>query len=143
MPDDPQAALSSDTQTPPGPGEAASPKGGLENRAAVRVNITWKGRLMLPPGTVLEVKTADISKSGVGLVGHQPLPAQTVLQLALQVPHPTIAGNFTVISGRVKVVFQVMRGGEFRAGAQWVELPDAYRALLSNLVERLAVKPDS
>ena len=98
---------------------------------------------MLPPGTVLEVKTADISKSGVGLVGHQPLPAQAVLQLALQVPHPTIAGNFTVITGRVKVAFQVMRGDEFRTGAQWVDLPDAYRALLANLIQRLAGKPDS
>ena len=98
---------------------------------------------MLPPATVLEVKTADISSSGVGLVGHQPLPAQAVLQLALQVPHPTMAGNFTVITGRVKVAFQVMRGDEFRTGAQWVELSDAYRALLVSWVDRLAAKSES
>lgn len=96
---------------------------------------------MLAPNQILDAKTADISSSGVGLVCHHPLAQHSVVQLALQVPHLVIAGNFTVITGRVKVAFQVMRGGEYRIGAQWVDLTDSARALLTAWVERLPGKP--
>lgn len=96
---------------------------------------------MLAQGAIFDAKTADISSSGVGLVARQPLPANSVVQLALQVPHLTIPSNFTVVTGRVKVAFVVMRGDEYRIGAQWVELSDANRMLLSMWAERLPGKP--
>ena len=97
---------------------------------------------MMGQGSVLEAKTADISTSGVGLVGHHPFPPHSVLQVAIQVPHPTLSGSFAVITGKVKVAFQVMRGGEYRTGAQFVELPDSYRELLRIWVERLMPKSE-
>ena len=97
---------------------------------------------MMPQGAVIEAKTADVSTTGIGLVGHQPFQAHSVLQVAIQVPHPTLSGSFTVITGRVKVAFQVMRGGEYRTGAQFVELSDAYKALIHIWVERLTARPE-
>ncbi len=117
------------------------PAGTIESRVATRRNVTWKARVMPAPGNVLDAKTADISSSGVGLICHHPLPPHSVVQLALQVPHLTITGSFTVVTGRVKVAFQVMRGGEYRVGAQWVDISDASRTLLTSWVERLPGKP--
>ncbi len=115
--------------------------GSADNRVALRRNVTWKARLMQAQGMISEAKTTDISVSGVGLTSRQPMPANSVVQLALQVPHLTIPGNFTVITGRVKVAFQVIRGDDYRIGAQWVELSDANRLLLSTWAERLPGKP--
>ena len=112
----------------------------VEHRAAIRVNITWKAKVMMGASSVLDVKTADISTSGVGLVGHHPLPQHSVLQLAIQVPHPTLSGQFAVITGKIKVAFQVMRGGEYRTGAQFIDLPESYRELLRIWIERLIPK---
>lgn len=98
---------------------------------------------MMPQGAVIEAKTADVSASGIGLVCHQPFQVHSVLQVAIQVPHPTISGSFTVITGRVKVAFQVMRGGEYRTGVQFVELSDAYKALINVWIERLLANRNS
>jgi hypothetical protein len=137
---DPETSASASSLAAPAGAQPAA-AGSIDNRVAARRNVTWKARLMISQGTVLEAKTADISSTGVGLVSHHPLTQNSVVQIALQVPHLTTAGSFTVITGRVKVAFQVMRGGEYRTGAHWVELSEPYRVLLGAWVERLPGKP--
>ena len=122
----------------PDPAPQVAPQ--AEHRAAVRVNITWKAKVMMNPSSVLDVKTADISVSGVGLVGTHPFPQHSVLQLAIQVPHPSVSGHFAIITTKIKVAFQVLRGGEYRTGAQFIDLPEPYRELLRIWIERLISK---
>lgn len=143
MSDAPQVPVSSTPETAVQPGTTVPPPASTENRAAVRVNITWKAKIMMPQGAVIEAKTADVSATGIGLVGHHPFPVHSVLQVAIQVPHPTISGSFTVITGRVKVAFQVMRGGDYRTGVQFVELSEAYKALINVWVERVVASRNS
>lgn len=96
---------------------------------------------MSQQGTIMEVRTADISTSGVGLVGDHALVQQSVMQLALQVPHLTQPASFVVVTGRVKIVFHVLKGGQYRSGAQWIDLAEPYKVLLSSWVERLPGRP--
>ncbi len=92
---------------------------------------------MSQQGTMMEAKTSDISASGVGLVGEHALVQQSVMQLALQVPHLTQPASFVVVTGRVRIVFHVLKGGMYRSGAQWVDLAEPFQVLLSSWVERL------
>ncbi len=111
--------------------------GVIENRVAARSNVTWKARLLSEKGLMMDVKTADISISGVGLIGDHPLTLHSVMQLAIQVPHLTMPGSFTVITGQIKIVFHVLKGGQYRSGGQWINLAEPHQALLKSWIERV------
>jgi hypothetical protein len=132
--------LTKDDVTPPNLPQLASEgplSGSIENRLATRTNVTWRARLLSHEGLMMDVRTADISVSGVGLIGDHPLELHSVMQLAIQVPHFSGPRSFKVITGTIKIVFHVLKGDQYRSGGQWINLAEPDRALLKSWIERV------
>lgn len=118
----------------------AKPAPGVEMRATVRKVVSLKARVLLGGGTMLDGRTLDLSAGGVGLILRQPLTAQSMVQIAVQLPKPKMPGQYDVITGSGKVVFQVLKGDDYQIGVQWLSLDSKVLALLTAFTEH-ATKP--
>lgn len=136
----PPKVLTKDVVTPLNPpplSDEGPQSSSIENRLATRVNVTWKARLLSQDGAMMDVRTADISVSGVGLLGDHPLDLHSVMQLAIQVPHFAGARSFTVITGKVRIVFHVLKGDQYRTGGQWINLAEPHQAMIRGWIDRM------
>jgi c-di-GMP-binding flagellar brake protein YcgR len=118
----------------------ANPAPGFDMRASVRRVVSLKARVLLAGGAVVEGRTHDLSSGGVGLLLRQPLTAQAIVQVAVQLPKPTMPGQYDVIAGAGKVVFQVLKGDDYQVGVQWLNLDSTVVDLLTAFAEH-ATKP--
>jgi PilZ domain len=109
-------------------------------RAAPRKAVSLKARVLLAGGAMMDGRTHDLSTGGVGLLLRQPLAVQSMIQVAVQLPRPKMPGQYDVITGSGKVVFQVLRGDDYQIGVQWLSLDSKVLALLSAFTEH-ATKP--
>lgn len=105
-----------------------------ENRSSDRRPVSWRAKILLAAGQVLEARTTDIGLNGVGLILPKPLPTG-LIQLALQMPGGG-QGKSEVLTGSARVVFQVLRGDEYQVGVEWHQLDPAKRQLIRQYVEK-------
>ena len=89
---------------------------------------------------MIDGRTQDLSTGGVGLLLSKPLVLQTKVQVAIQLPKPKAPGQYAVITGPAKVVFQVLRGGDYQIGLQWLSLDSKTLSFLQAFTEQ-AGKP--
>ena len=87
---------------------------------------------------MVEGRVIDASSNGLGLLLPVPVGNNTVIQVAIQVPMQSAAGKFHVVTGRVRVAFSVLRGGEYQLGVEWVQLEDAQRQIISQYLEKIS-----
>jgi hypothetical protein len=118
----------------------AKPAPGADMRATVRRVVSLKARVLFADGKMMEGRTHDLSTGGVGLLLRQPLAAQAVVQVAVQLPKPKNPGQYDVITGSGKVVFQVLKADDYQVGVQWLSLDSKVLALLTAFTEH-ATKP--
>ncbi|MFM8900296.1 MAG: PilZ domain-containing protein [Burkholderiales bacterium] len=126
----------------PAPKAAAptKPAPGADMRASTRRVVSLKARVLLPGGKMMEGRTHDLSTGGVGLLLRAPLAPQSAVQVAVQLPKPKMPGQYEVITGSGKVVFQVLKGDDYQIGVQWLSLDSKVLTLLQAFTEH-ATKP--
>lgn len=109
-------------------------------RTTVRKVVSLKARVLLKEGQMVEGRTHDVSTGGVGLLLRQPLVPQSAVQVAVQLPKPRAAGQYDVVTGSGKVVFQVLKGDDYQVGVQWLSLDSKVLTLLEAFTEH-ATRP--
>ncbi len=107
-----------------------------ENRSSDRRPVSWRAKILLPQGQVLEARATDVGLNGLGLLLPVPLPEGKIVQLAVQIPRGG-PGKYEVLTGSARVVFQVLRGGEYQVGVEWQQLEPAKRQLIAQFVEKV------
>ena len=131
---DPVDSLAPKAAVPP------KPTAGADMRTSMRRVVALKARVLLPGGKMMDGRTHDISTGGVGLLLRAPLASQSAVQVAVQLPKPKMPGQYDVITGAGKVVFQVLKGDDYQIGVQWLSLDSKVLALLTAFTEH-ATKP--
>jgi c-di-GMP-binding flagellar brake protein YcgR len=121
----------------PSPVAPDKPLPGVDMRATVRKVVSLKARVLLANGTMIEGRTHDLSEGGVGLLLRQPLAPQSMVQVAVQLPQPKTPGQYDVITGSGKVVFQVLKGDDYQIGVQWLSLDSKVLILLQDFTEHV------
>lgn len=104
-------------------------------RASIRKVVSLRARVLVDGGAMIDGRTQDVSTGGVGLVLNKPLMIQSVVQVAVQLPKPKAPGQFDVITGPAKVVFQVLRGDGYQIGVQWLSLDSKTLSALQAFTE--------
>jgi hypothetical protein len=108
-----------------------------DSRRALRVKVSWRARMQLPDGRVIELKVRDISEGGVGLTSDEHIPARTVVKFAMGVPPLDTGGQVTPVKGTIKTTYTAVHGSEFLCGGTWVQVPPAGLELVSMWIKRL------
>jgi hypothetical protein len=108
-----------------------------DGRREPRVKVSWPARMQLPNGRVLELRTRDLSASGVGLLTPSHIPANAVVNFAMGVPGLDQPQTITPVSGTVKTTYLVVQGPDIYCGGMWVNLPHASRELLDQWIRKL------
>lgn len=114
-----------------------SPRVDAEGRKEPRVKVSWRARIQMPNGKVLELRVRDISDGGVGLLTECHIPASTVLNFVVAVPGLIDPRQITPVAGTIKTSYLVLQGSELICGGMWVTLPAEGRELLSKWIQRL------
>lgn len=87
---------------------------------------------------MIEGRVVDVGSNGLGLLSPVSVGDKTVIQIAVQVPMPSAAGKFQVVTGTARVAFAVLRGGGYQLGVEWVQLDDAQRQIISDYLEKIS-----
>ena len=111
--------------------------GGGQARAAPRVSVSWRARVLLEDATVLECRTLNISELGFNLLCGRALSGGTTLNVALAVPEPKDRSRIRPVTLTARVVFHVAAGDQFKVGMQFVRVDEAARQLLRQSVHGL------
>lgn len=109
-----------------------------DHRSSDRRNVSWRAKILLSQGQVLEARATDAGTSGLGLLSAQPLAEGSIIQLAVQVPVHGTPGKFQIVTGKARVVFQVLRGSEYQLGLEWVQLEPAMREAVIHCLEKMS-----
>ena len=102
-------------------------------RRSQRNPVSWRARVSLANSSLVDCRTSDISRGGVGLVSATGFQAGALLMVALQVPDapfPSIATG-QIVACKAKVAFQVLSAGQYRTGFEWIAPSDAALAALA------------
>ncbi|MES2887160.1 MAG: hypothetical protein V4739_04025 [Pseudomonadota bacterium] len=108
-----------------------------DSRSSDRRTVAWRAKILLPQGQVVEARATDAGVNGLGVLSGKQVVFDSVVQLALQVPVHGVAGKFHVVTGKARVVFQVLRGNEYQLGLEWVQLEPAMRQALEQCLEKI------
>jgi hypothetical protein len=109
-----------------------------EPRSSERKLVTWRVRVMLSNGQVLDGKTTDASPNGLGIAMPVFIRDADQIQLAVQVPLHNTPGKFQVITGKARIAFQVLRGNEYQMGVEWVQVEPAKKQIIIYYLEKLS-----
>jgi hypothetical protein len=107
-----------------------------DSRTDLRVKVSWPARMRLPDGRVIGLQVRDISESGVGLTSDEDLPACTVVDFEMDVPHRDEDGEATPVTGTIKTTYTVAHGAQILCGGTW-QAPPAGVELLSMWIDWL------
>lgn len=126
-----------------GVGQGMSFSGGaggaqVDARGSSRVNAHWRARVLISSDAFIEGRTINVSEGGVSVLLDRRFPDGTVLTLALAVPDPTERTRLHVVTGQVRVVFNVASGDLFRMGLQFLQLSDDGRLAIRRWVNLLS-----
>lgn len=91
----------------------------LDQRSAVRHPLVGRGQLKLPGGQLLEVKTVDISTTGVGMIATQAL--KKGLSCDIDVTLPVGAQHHRVIASGQVAYCAADEAGSYKVGLEFVE----------------------
>jgi len=106
-------------------------------RRSQRNPLSWRARVSLANSLLVDCRTSDISRGGVGLVSVTGFQAGARLMVALQVPDapfPSIVIG-QIVACKAMVAFQVLSAGQYRTGFEWIALSDAALAALAPWME--------
>lgn len=108
-----------------------------DSRTDQRVKVWWPARLRLPDGRVIELKVRDVSRSGVGLVSDEDIPAGTVADFEMDVPQPNEGNRITPVKGTIRMTsYTVVQGLEILCGGSW-QAPPAGLELVTLWIKKL------
>ena len=108
-----------------------------DSRMDLRVKVSWSARMQLPDGRVIELKVRDVSRSGVGLVSDEDIPAGTAVDFEMDVPQPDEGVRITPVKGTIKMTsYTVVQGSEILCGGTW-QAPPAGLELVTLWIKRL------
>jgi hypothetical protein len=108
-----------------------------DSRTDLRVKVSWPARMQLPDGRVIELKVRDVSRSGVGLVSDEDIPASTVVGFEMDVPQPDEGTRTTPVKGTIKMTsYTVVQGSETLCGGTW-QAPPSGLELVTLWIRRL------
>ena len=113
------------------------PSRSIDARKEPRVSVSWRARLTLPTGQIHEARVRDISESGLGIVVHEIVPVQQMLALSVSMPDVEDMTKAYMVNARIRPLFVVLQGHDYRLGAEWHELPEAARTLLKAWIRRI------
>jgi len=106
----------------------------IEARQHRRARAHWPIRLIGAGAQVSSGWVCDVSEGGIGLMSGVNVPAGTVLDTALAIPHPKDPQRSLAIQARVRVVFSAFCGTQSRLGVQFLGLPMDVRIAIRNYV---------
>jgi hypothetical protein len=107
-----------------------------ESRINPRVDVSWRARMHLPNGHVVELQVRNISEGGVGLSSAEPIPAHTVVMFEMDSPAVGAGGPATPVTGQIKTTYTVARGSQVLCGGIW-QAPPARLDIVRLWIERL------
>jgi hypothetical protein len=106
-------------------------------RKEARVTVSWRAKLLLPNGQWLDARVRDISESGLGVLVPERVVEQQPLTLSITMPDLDDPSQAYLVNCRILPIFVVLRGHDYHAGAQWLELHDSARALIKAWIKRI------
>jgi hypothetical protein len=109
----------------------------FDARREPRYAVHWRGRMQLPDGRVIELRSKNMSESGMGITASEAVPSGATLAIAVRVPDPAGSAQVTEVIGTVQTAYVAMRGYEFSVGTIWVERDEAGRELMSRWIGKL------
>ena len=101
-----------------------------ESRSLPRLNVNWRGAIMIAPGHIIPLKIVNYSPSGVQVQCNVVLKEQQRYQMMMEVPSKRDASERVQVVGKATCVYTILSGGEYRAGMQQLEIPPEHKALL-------------
>ena len=107
-----------------------------DSRTALRLAVSWPARMRLPDGSVIALTVRNVSESGVGLMGDEPIPADALVDFEMDVPPLSAGGAAALVAGTIKTTYTVAQGGDVLCGGTWQEAPaglDIVRGWISRL----------
>jgi hypothetical protein len=107
-----------------------------DSRSKLRVEVSWPARMRLPGGRVVQLKVRNVSEGGVGLTSAEDIPAYTVVDFEMDVPHPDEDGLITPVEGAIKTNYTVAQGSAILCGGTW-QAPPAGLELVRLWIDRL------
>jgi hypothetical protein len=122
------------TAATPETGPRPAPK--IDDRKEPRIPVSWRGQLALPNGMRTEVRVKDVSESGIGIVSPDPVPNMSRISVAMAVPDLIDPGRSVTVTGQLSVAYVVVQRHDYRIGGQWVDLPNAQREMLKQVIKR-------
>jgi len=110
----------------------------VESRKEVRVRANWAARVLLPDGSVRDVRLRDLARAGVGFVSQHAVPQHQVLKVAIAVPHVEEFGKLIPVTGAIRITHATFRGADICFGGPWVSLPTEAAELLQRWILKLS-----
>ena len=110
----------------------------IESRREVRAKANWAARVLLPDGSVREVRLRDLAQAGVGFVSQHAVPQHQVLKVAVAVPHFEEFGKLIPVSGAIRITHTTFRGADIYFGGPWVSLSTEATELLQRWIRKLS-----
>jgi len=107
-----------------------------DSRTDLRVKVAWPARMQLPDGHVIQLEVRNISEGGVGLMGNEHIPANTVVNFEMCVPPLNEGGTITPVKGTIKTTYTVANGSELLCGGIW-QVPPAGLELVNMWIKGL------
>lgn len=107
-----------------------------ESRINPRVDVSWRARMQLPNGHVVELQVRNVSEGGVGLTSDESIPPHTVVNFEMDVPPHDEGGLVSTVKGAIKTTYTVVQGSKTLCGGIW-QAPPAALGLVTRWIERL------
>lgn len=105
-------------------------------RTDLRVDVSWRARMRLPDGRVVEIQVRNVSEGGVGLMSGEHIPARTVVAFEMDVPPADDGGDVGRVHGTIRTTYTVARAAEVFCGGTW-QAPPAGLELVRQWIARL------
>lgn len=101
-----------------------------DTRQSVRVNVSWRARVLLSGDAFIEGRSLNVSETGVCLLLDRRFPDGAALTIALAVPEPADRSRLHPVTFSARVVFHVASGDQFRTGMVFTQIaPDALKTI--------------
>jgi len=107
-----------------------------ELRRTQRNPVSWRARVSLGSSSLVDCRTYDISRGGVGLISESGFQTGAIVLIALQLPAAPLppaatAGPGQIVACKAKVAFQVLSAGQYRTGFEWLAPSEAVLSALA------------
>ena len=101
-----------------------------EARSAPRINVAWRGAILLAPGKIVPAKVISFSAGALKLQCAHILRDGETYQMMMEVPSKHDASVRTQVICKAKCLYSTLSENEYRAGMKYFEVPAQHEALL-------------